>query len=273
MCKLDPVRLKEAMGKISDWLLRRSSAAEIKSARRRIDLGPDEPPYPVYAIGDVHGCLDQLIAAEERVAKDIQATGQPGPVVLLGDYVDRGPSSGQVLDHLVRPSGLGLRRLPICGNHDDLFGRFLDQPEAYWDWLTIGGDRTLTSYGIDLTFLGKNRKTRLERLTYALDDAVPPSHKEFLSQLPSLLRIGHLVFVHAGIRPGIPLDQQDDEDLMWIRDPFLSEGPNAPLLVIHGHTPQPEPDRGRGRIGIDTGAYYSGKLTVLKIQGAQVSIV
>jgi Predicted phosphohydrolases len=261
------------MGRFTDWLLRRGSAPVTKTTRRRIDLGPDEPLYPIYAIGDVHGSLDQLIAAEERIARDIQKTGQPGPVVLLGDYVDRGPNSGQVLDHLIRPSELKLRRVPICGNHDDLFARFLDQPEAYWDWLGIGGDRTLTSYGIDLTFLGNNKKTRLERLSYSLADAVPPAHKEFLAQLPTSLRIGRFVFVHAGIKPGVPLDQQDDEDLMWIRDPFLAEGPKMPFLVIHGHTPQPEPDRGPGRIGIDTGAYYSGKLTVLKLQGEQLSII
>ncbi len=126
------------------------------------------------------------------------------------------------------------------------------------------------SYGIDIHHLGSRHKGRGANLQDLLTEAVPASHREFLETLPVSLRIGQMIFVHAGIRPGISLEQQTDGDLMWIREPFLKLGPKLPrTFVIHGHTPHPEPDLGPSRVGIDTGAFYTGKLSILKIDGEQ----
>lgn len=234
--------------------------------RRRIDLGDEPPTYPVYAIGDVHGCLNELRAAEIRIADDIERSQRPGLVILLGDYVDRGPHSAQVIDHLIKPSELGLRRVALCGNHDDVFAKFVATPEQYMEWLELGGKQTLASYGIDVHHLDFSRKGRIA-LKRTLASSIPAKHLAFLSNLPIVLKTGRMIFVHAGLRPKITLSEQTDEDLMWIREPFLSSGWGGPGLVVHGHTPQPTPNVGLGRIGIDTGAFYTGKLTVLKIDG------
>lgn len=261
------------MRKLTGWFSRRQSNPVPEPRRRRIDLGSNPPSYPIYVIGDVHGCINELRNAEARIAADIEATERDGLVILLGDYIDRGPSSRHVLEHLVRPSELGLKRLPLCGNHDDVFSRFLREPDLYAEWLGLGGDQTLISYGIDLHHLNARQRGRSAKLSELLTEAVPVSHRQFLFDLPISLKIGDMFFVHAGIRPGIPLDAQDDEDLLWIREPFLTLGPQLPLLVIHGHTPSPEPDIGPSRIGIDTGAFYTGRLTVLKMDDGQASIL
>ncbi|MFB9951060.1 metallophosphoesterase family protein [Rhizobium puerariae] len=261
------------MRKLTDWLSRLRPARTPPPSRRRIDFGSSPPSYPIYVIGDVHGCINELKDAEARIAADIEATGRIGLVLLLGDYVDRGPGSRQVLEHLIRPSELGLKRIPLCGNHDDIFSKFLKEPDLYSEWLGLGGEQTLISYGIDLHHLGARQKSRGARLVELLSEAVPASHAQFLAELPVCLKVGDLFFVHAGIRPGIPLEDQKDEDLLWIREPFLAKGPQLPLLVVHGHTPKPQPDRGPGRIGIDTGAYYTGSLAVLKIDAGRVTIL
>lgn len=258
------------MRRLAGLFSRQRAAAERPSLRRRIDLGDRPPNFPIYAIGDIHGCLDHLLRAEDKIATDIEVSGQAGPVILLGDYVDRGPASAQVLDHLGQPSNLGLKRVALCGNHDHIFRQFIDDPDAHLEWLALGGEQTLLSYGIDIHRIGLRQRGRNARLKEALEGAVPASHKQFLDALPVSLKIGSYLFVHAGIRPGISLEQQSEEDLIWIREPFLSVGPSLPaLMVIHGHTPYPAPNLGPGRIGIDTGAFYSGKLTVLKIDGGK----
>jgi serine/threonine protein phosphatase 1 len=261
------------MRKLMGWMKRSQTVQAAAPSRRRIDLGDEPATYPIYAIGDVHGCLNELHAAEARIAQDVDRTGRAGLVVLLGDYIDRGPSSCQVVEHLLKPSQLGLRRLALCGNHDDVFSKFIEEPDLYMDWLALGGEQTLMSYGIDLRHLTSRSKGRGGDLRALLAEAIPASHKEFLSHLPICLKIGNILFVHAGLRPRLLLADQQDEDLMWIRDPFLTEGPGQPILVVHGHTPQPEPSLGPGRIGIDTGAYYTGNLTVLKIDGDEKAFI
>jgi serine/threonine protein phosphatase 1 len=238
--------------------------------RRRVDLGDHPPTYSLYAIGDVHGCIDQLRDAEEKIARDIAETGKPGLTILLGDYVNRGPQPAQVIEHLVKPSALGLRRISLCGNHDDLFIKFIRNPDAHLDWLDMGGHRTLLSYGIDLHQIGIKRRGNNDVLKGLMARHIPADHQQFLADLPISVRIGQLFFVHAGIRPGIPLGSQTDRDMLWIREPFLSKGAGIPsVFVIHGHTPNPAPSTGPQRMGIDTGVFYSGKLAVLKIDGGR----
>jgi serine/threonine protein phosphatase 1 len=220
----------------------------------------------VYAIGDIHGRSDLLDRLHEAILAD--AAGRPAVgrrIVYLGDYIDRGPDSRRVLEHLSGGSlADGIERIALCGNHDDTFLRFLRDPAGNAAWLDFGGDATLRSYGLGhLAHL--RRPKELARAADAIRAAVPREHVAFLESLPAMLVQGGRVFVHAGIRPGLPLDAQSDADLLWIREPFLAEGPGLPITVIHGHTPGEEPVFGPGRIGIDTGCFATGRLTALKL--------
>lgn len=259
------------------WLLgglrRKNTPVAAEQPRWRMDLGAEEPEFAVYAIGDVHGCLDLLRAAEEKIRRDVHQTKVAGLIITLGDYVDRGPDSRGVLDHLSTEPGDNVRRIALCGNHDDLFLRFLDSPRAYPAWLDMGGRETLSSYGISGAYISVDSRESSDQLRKQLEAAVPCHHRAFLAGMPVSLRIGSYLFVHAGIRPGIPLEAQSDKDMMWIREPFLTRGPQLPITLIHGHTPGHVPSYGPGRIGIDTGAYASGKLAILKLLGGETSLL
>ncbi len=237
--------------------------------RARVTLEQDEF-RAVYAIGDVHGCYDQLLQVEQLIREDAAVHAERTLVVMLGDYIDRGRSSREVIEHLCRPPE-GFERITLCGNHEEAFRQLLAKPAAYAQWLRFAGPQTLASYGVDGAYL--MRHGGASALRRALEGAVPAQHREFLENLPSMLTIGDIVFVHAGIRPGVPLQQQKDSDLLWIREPFLTRGPQLPLLVIHGHTPVPRPFVGTGRIAIDTGAFATGKLTALRIMNRQAVFI
>lgn len=160
----------------------------------------------------------------------------------------------------------------ICGNHDFEFLRFLRDTRNNMGWLDFGGIETLRSYGIDAehTLKGGGGPAALVRM---VEEAVPQQHIRFLEAIPTMLTVGKLVFVHAGIRPGVPLENQVDDDLMWIREPFLTDGPQIASLVVHGHTPTKEPSFGSSRVGIDTGAFATARLTVLRICQGKASIL
>lgn len=251
-------------------LMRRLTAPTTEQARRRPRLRLTQPYPIVYAIGDVHGCLRELEALEARIVAD--AAGREGDklIVMLGDYVDRGPQSAQVIEHLLKPPPAGFQRISLCGNHDEFMLRFLEDPAKNIGWLGIGGKHTLLSYGIDPAGLltNPNAQDILERL----QTAVPAEHIRFLEQLPVMLEGPGILFVHAGVRPEVPLPDQTDDDLMLIREPFLSFGPGLPYLVVHGHSPELEPVVGRLRVGIDTGAFKTGKLSAVRWDG-QVTIL
>lgn len=232
--------------------------------RQRLTLAADRPL--IYAIGDVHGCLAPLLALEERIRVDAASRMADQPLLLyLGDYVDRGPASRAVIEHLAkRDHGDGIERIALCGNHDDTFLKFIFNPHQHLRWLDYGGDATLRSYGLDLADYS-DRDEAMHALGTALRQAVPQHHIDFLQDMPIALTSGDRLFVHAGIMPGIPLARQEDHDLIWIREPFLSEGPGLPLTVIHGHTAGREPVFGKGRICIDTTCYATGRLTALRV--------
>ncbi|QCJ00801.1 metallophosphoesterase family protein [Agrobacterium larrymoorei] len=262
------------MRKVIDWLSRYRKSQQRVVPRRRIDLGDRAPSFSIYAVGDVHGRLDLLKQAETRIADDIAATGKNSLTVLLGDFIDRGPSSAQVINHLMHQSEHGLRRLPLAGNHEDVFLRYLSDPKKNADWLALGGEQTLASYGIDVHGAAFLRSEREGTLVDLFAEAIPDGHKRFIASLPIMLTVGKLLFVHAGIRPGIALAEQSDEDMMWIREPFLAQGPKLPdLFVIHGHTPKDKPSPGPQRLCIDTGAFYTNTLTVLRIDGDQMQLI
>ena len=226
----------------------------------------------IYAIGDVHGCFEELLASHQRIVEDAAALNGATITVLLGDYVDRGPNARAVLDFLCLPAAPMMNRIALCGNHDQEFLQFCRDPVGHLSWLDYGGRETLFSYGIDADRLLMARGGRAA-LARAVQEAVPERHIAFLESLPIVLQIGPIVFAHAGLRPSVELDSQKERDILWIREPFLSEGPKLPLLVVHGHTVSPEPSFGPRRIGIDTGAYATGRLTTLKIANGSATFL
>ena len=239
--------------------------------RDRLEIAADDTV--VYAIGDVHGCLRELLAAEERIVADAATLAVKRRIILLlGDLIDRGPQSADVLDHVTGPSPRGFERMALCGNHDDTLLAFIDDPGANEGWLEFGGVETMRSYGMDVERLLRQRKG-LANLGSVLRETVPERHIAYLSALPVSVRFGNTLFVHAGVRPGVALDDQEDEDFMWIREPFMSVDHGLGLTVVHGHTPAKDPVFVPGRIGIDTGAYATGRLTVLRIFHNEAAII
>lgn len=218
----------------------------------------------VYAIGDVHGCLDELLALERVIMRDAEELPGEKRIVMLGDYVDRGPASAQVLDHLLAPPPHGFDRICLTGNHEMAMLDYLDGRIGRAGWLAMGGERTLLSYGIDHERLREIYKTD-HRTDEIIRAAIPPTHVAFLRSLPIMVEAPGFLFVHAGIRPELPLDRQSDRDLVLIRDDFYRAAHLLTRYVVHGHTPVGEARRDGMRVDIDTGAFFSGRLTALRL--------
>jgi serine/threonine protein phosphatase 1 len=224
-----------------------------------------EPNDRIYAIGDIHGRLDLL----DRLYRLIRADSENEPpgrrtVVHLGDYVDRGPESRGVIERAMAPPLPGFESVTLMGNHDFMMRGFLGQPaEVGPGWMMNGGAATLASYGVDPP--RRLDAAELTRAQFALGQALPPAHLAFLDGLAPMHRADRFLFVHAGIRPGLPAERQSLEDLIWIRDEFLQSTADHGAIVVHGHTITREPDFRPNRIGIDTGAYRSGRLTALRL--------
>jgi serine/threonine protein phosphatase 1 len=229
-------------------------------------------PVRTYAIGDIHGHLDALKAAHDRVEADRARTGDDeAPVVHLGDLVDRGPDSRGVIQHLVEGRAAGAPWEVLLGNHDRYFRRYLHSgeltearlPDLPWFRPNMGGAATLASYGIDVVDLPKRvHEETLRR--------VPPEHRALLDAQRLCLRRGEALFVHAGIRPGVLLDAQDEEDLVWIREPFLSDRRDHGALVVHGHTAIDTAAHHGNRVNIDSSMAFGGHLTVIVVEGREV---
>ncbi|MCG5243674.1 metallophosphoesterase [Azospirillum doebereinerae] len=221
----------------------------------------------VYAVGDVHGRLDLLDQLLGQILHDAStAPGLLKYVVFLGDYVDRGPDSAGVIERLANGLPGDLGAVCLRGNHDDTMRLFLDDAGVGPGWLTYGGDATLASYGLPSPAPDGPPEHMLEAQRL-LNAALPPHHRGFLAGLRCHLTIGDYHFVHAGVRPGVPLDRQEDGDRMWIRNEFLSSRHDHGKVVVHGHTIAPEPELRANRIGIDTGAYATNRLTALVLEG------
>ena len=231
---------------------------------RRPRLSFAEWPAAIYAIGDVHGCLDQLQKLEAEIVADGAAIPGEKWIVTLGDYVDRGGASPAVLDHVMSPAPPSFKRFALIGNHEQLLLDFLDNPAAHVEWLEWGGLQTARAYGMPED---PRQSWRRQPNDYGrqLRRLVPPRHVDFLKHLPTCIRLPGFFFVHAGIRPGVPLDAQDDEDLIWIRAPFLKAELSGELMVVHGHTPVDAVEFVHGRVDIDTGCFFSGVLTALRV--------
>ncbi|WP_071675368.1 metallophosphoesterase family protein [Nioella nitratireducens] len=230
----------------------------------------------VYAIGDVHGHLDRLRDALARIEADRALTGDDAaPVVQIGDLVDRGPDSRGVVDFLMQETARDPRLTVLRGNHDNMFAYFLEvaprqDPRLRLDYTylhpRIGGLDTLASYGIDPDQSPSALHTEARA-------KVPRAHHDFLATLPLSFAQGECLLVHAGIRPGIPLDRQDPEDLYWIRHEFLDDTRDHGPLVIHGHTPVEGVEHHGNRLAIDTGAAYGGPLSAVVVEGRRAFLL
>jgi len=224
----------------------------------------------VYAVGDIHGRADLLDRLHEKIAAD--AAGRPQPrrvLVYLGDYVDRGLESRQVIDRLIAPPDDGFERVFLKGNHEDAMLQFLDDVAIGASWMGFGGDATLYSYGVDVYGTPPEGADRLEHIQGQLRAALPDDHRAFLEGLVTSHDEGDYMFVHAGVRPGVPLHMQSAADLMWIRDDFLYSRKDFGKVVVHGHSIETKPVVQANRIGIDTGAFATGVLTALALQGTE----
>ena len=228
-----------------------------------------------YAIGDIHGQLDLLRAAHDWIEADRARTGdRQAPVVHVGDLVDRGPDSPGVIDYLMRGQDEGRDWVVLKGNHDRMFATFLADPTAQDPGLrkqfsylhpNIGGAETLEAYGVRSAADRPVARVHADAVA-----AVPEAHRHFLAGLPSHLERGPVLFVHAGIRPGVPLQEQTETDLVWIRGPFLEYPDPHPWLIVHGHTAIEAPRHYGHRVNIDSRAAYGGPLTAVVIEEREV---
>lgn len=226
----------------------------------------------VYAIGDIHGRADLLLRLFDLIEADAKSANPDDTVTILflGDYVDRGFQSKGVLDFLLSDRLAAYETIFLKGNHEEAFQKFLSDPGFGPDWARYGGAETLISYGIR----PPRSRTLAEEwveVCQQLNEALPIEHRNFLTTLQPSARIGDYMFVHAGVRPGIPLDMQTENDLLWIRDGFLDDNTSFESVIVHGHTPISEPYQDHRRIGVDTGAYLTGKLTAARFIGDEVA--
>jgi serine/threonine protein phosphatase 1 len=247
-------------------------AAMLKTIRR-IFQRAESAPLPaipagqrVYAVGDIHGRLDLLEALISAIEEDdAEAGAAETTVILLGDLVDRGPDSAGVIARAREWQGRRRVRI-LAGNHEEMFLKSFKKVETLRHFLRFGGRETILSYGIDRRAY---QKASVEEVQAMMEQAVPVEDRRFIEGFEDMIAIGGYVFVHAGIVPGVPLEEQRRQDLRWIREPFLSHADSFGAVVVHGHTICDDPEDRGNRIGVDTGAYISGRLTALVLEGTQ----
>jgi len=218
-----------------------------------------------YAIGDIHGRLDLLETLLQRIEADIAARPKVRTfIIFLGDYIDRGPDSAGVVERLRTFKPDYATPFFLSGNHEEVLLKILAGERGIFpSWLKFGGAECAQSYGMDVTALRRLDEPSALELVRA---KVPKAHREFLDHCADTFRFGDYLFVHAGIRPGIAVEEQDRADLRWIRDPFLSDAKDHGFVVVHGHTIVERVEERTNRIAIDTGAYHSGILTCLAVE-------
>lgn len=222
----------------------------------------------IYAIGDVHGRLDLLTRLHALIAADAaDAAVRRRVIVYLGDYIDRGPDSRGVVDLLLQPPLPGFEHVHLFGNHEAFLLQFLEQAEVGPHWCAYGGLATLASYGVRPPTGFTPYAVDFETARRALADKIPPAHLDFLRGLKLTHTEGGYLFVHAGVKPGVALSDQQADDLLWIRDEFLKSADDFGACVVHGHTIVETPEQHTNRIAIDTGAFATGTLTALALDG------
>jgi serine/threonine protein phosphatase 1 len=223
----------------------------------------------IWAVGDVHGCLDLLNGLIQAIAADATDDARPRTAVFLGDYVDRGPDSRGVVDRLIQLADApGIDARFIRGNHEDKLLEFLDDPMVGPTWCEYGGDAALRSWGLSPPAI-RHRKEGWAALAEDFRHKVTPRQLRFLEELEPSVTLGGYFFCHAGALPGVRLEDQSERDLMWIRGRFLNDDQPFERVVVHGHTPTELPHVDHRRIGVDTGAYATGVLTAVRIDGEE----
>lgn len=218
----------------------------------------------IYAIGDIHGCLDDLKSVHDAIGEDLERNPTENwKMIHVGDYIDRGPESRQVIDYLIHCCTIDDRVVCLLGNHDLMFRRaVLGDKRLTEIWMRNGGETTLESYGLSLSDFARRRSDGT-----GFDDVIPPAHMDFIDSLEMSVKLGDYFFVHAGIDPDQSLDQQDADSMLWIRDRFIADHREYEAVIVHGHTPSRRTDVRSNRIGIDTGAVFGGDLTCLVLEG------
>ncbi len=223
-----------------------------------------EPGLRIYAIGDIHGCIDQLRELLDAIDDDVRLfSPQSHRIVFLGDYVDRGPANFDVVEYLIGLKNSSRDCIFLRGNHDDRFTGFCKHPEAIAEgYLRWGGIPTLRDYGV-IQEPGESIQSLSERFR----NGIPAHHYQFMDQLPLTYVCGDYFFCHAGVRPGTALEDQLDHDLLWIRHDFLMHDEPFTKIVVHGHTPVEEPEVKSNRINVDTRCFDTGRLTAVVLEG------
>lgn len=239
-----------------------------KDFKRKISYAPENTR--IYAVGDIHGRYDLLQILHERIILDaVTAKNMRKVIIYIGDYVDRGPQSKQVIDSFANNPMAGFEQVFIKGNHENVMQEFLDNPSASKMWLSWGGNATIKSYGIN-----PDDFENLEGLREAFKSRIPDSHFEFFNKLKIYHVEGDYLFVHAGIKPGVELEKQTANDMMMIREEFyFPDNPSPDKTVVFGHTIFENPFYEAGKLGIDTGAFATGKLTAAVLEGDSVRFV
>jgi len=236
-------------------------------------LAPSRIGRLTYGVGDIHGRADLFEKMIERIRGDSAAIGEKPSIVLLGDYIDRGPASRQVLERILR-----LQNETWCdvealmGNHEEAMLQFLREPGYGVSWVEFGGGATLGSYGVAVPAMRTDPEA-WQAVRDAFLEVLPRQHIEMLSGLRVSLQTDDYLFVHAGVNPDVPLSAQGPQEFLWIRAPFLASEKACEYVVVHGHTPEEEPSNERWRIGLDTGAYATGVLTGVRLRGDDRSMV
>jgi serine/threonine protein phosphatase 1 len=245
-------------------------------------LKPAPAPKPyipdgqvVYAVGDLHGMADLTKAMVDKILRDTKKFPDCEPrLIFLGDFVDKGDHSKEVISLLVELSARSdVQTTFIKGNHEDALLTFLAHPSFGPQWVSYGGAQTLMSYGVTIPEIRSFEAAMWEDVAHRFKEALPHEHIDFLESLPTSTKIGNYFFVHAGVRPNRSLEDQEDGDLMWIRRQFLDDKRNFSAIIVHGHSPDLEAYQDHRRIGIDTGAYATGKLSAVRLMGASRHIV
>lgn len=244
-------------------------AEQLKLSGRRPSVPED---LRIYAVGDIHGRLDLLDRLLASMHADISLRAVAKPLfVFLGDYIDRGPSSRETIDRLIE-HGERYECVFLKGNHELIAIKCLSDPSLFDYWMRLGGMETLTSYGVVAAGSPKNSKRTVE-LQAAFHDAMPQTHFRFLSDLKTSFACGDFFFAHAGVRPRVKLSDQAESDLLSIRREFLESRQDFGKIVVHGHTPTYEVEVAPNRINIDTGAFATGRLTCLVIEGSSIELI
>lgn len=239
-------------------------------------------PDRVYAIGDIHGHLDKLRAVHAAINDDLRARPVATHVVVhIGDFVDRGPDMPGTLDYMIEGMARGAPWINLMGNHDRMFVRFREAPGGFdpvarsrgvhWCHPKVSGATTIRAYGVDIP----DEATETEAATRhaAFREATPDGHAAFLARLRPFWRWRDVYFAHAGVKPGVPLEDQVEDDLIWIRGPFLESDADHGALIVHGHTPVEDVEDHGNRIAIDTGAAYGGPISCVVFDEEGVKVL